>query len=1093
MKLASLLIFVACMQSSAHSYSQTVNFIGKDVSLQTVFASIEKQTGVSFFFNYALIKDIKLVTLNIRDASLEDAIKEVLKGQDLDFYRKGRTIFIVKKQTAFEPLVPKTLDADGLTVKGRVINHIGESLVGATVALKNGRKSTLTNEKGEFELKNISAGSVLEISYLGYEKKSITVSGAEIPLVQLRLAESQLDVAQVIAYGQTTQRLSTGNITIIKGEDIEKQPVSDPLLALEGRVPGLYITQNTGLPGGGVTVRIQGQNSIYNGNDPLYVIDGVPYISELLSTGLGSQLGTSGSSTYGNPMNYINPADIESIEVLKDADATAIYGSRAANGAILVTTKKGKPGNMKVDLNLQNGWGRDIRRLPLLNTQEYLQMRHEALNNDGIPGPSPTDYDINGFWDTTRYTDWQKVLLGSTSQYTTLSGSVSGGNSNVQYLVGGTYHRETTVYPGSASDAKGSVHFNLNATSTNQRLKMQFTGSYMFDNNKMPSIDFTNQSLTLQPDAPALYKSDGTLNWQLTPSGGQTWTNPLANFYEPFQNKTYNLVSNAVLSYEVLHGLKIKSNFGYTNLHADEFLGYELPALPPPYQLLFGTNGRSANYGYNMINSWIIEPQIEYKNLIGYSKFEALLGSTITQNNSNGYTLNGSGYNSDDLLPDILSAATVRATSSTYAKYKYAAIFGRLNYSWHDKFLVNLVDRRDGSSRFGPGNQLHNFASAGIGWIFSEEGFFKQNLPVLSFGKLRGSYGTTGNDQIGDYKFMDLYTAVSVPVAYQGVTGLTATSLPNPYLQWEETKKLQGGIDLGFFGNRILLTANYVRNRSSNQLIGYGLPSITGFFSIEENLPATVQNTAGEFSLNTINVKGKNFGWTSSINLTIPKNKLISVSSELSSSYLVGKPVGVTRVFHFLGVDPATGEYYFSDSHGNATSTPDPTADVNDLVNSIFPTYYGGFQNGFRFKQFQLDILFQFVKHTAANYLFGASVPGNQYSNQPTYVLNRWQKSGDLTSTQRYNSDNSLYPQWADAIQSNAAYSDASFVRLKNLSLSYQAPERVSKYLHFQDLRIYIQGQNLATLTKFKGLDPESGNSSLPPLRVATVGIKVGL
>jgi TonB-dependent starch-binding outer membrane protein SusC len=1102
MRLTGILITVACIQLSAHSYSQAVSFSGQNVPLQAVLASIEKQTGYSFFFNTALLKDTKPVSLEVSNATLEEVLNTILKGQELDYYREGKTVFIVRKLPAEAKILDNKLSGDReIDIRGRVVNQEGESLMSATIIVKNGRKTAMTDAKGEFTIKNVPIGAILEISYLGYQKKEVEADGKEI-YVQLQLAEDQLDQAQVIAYGRTTQRFSTANISNVKGSDIEKQPVQNPLLALEGRVPGLFITQNSGLPGSGVTVRIQGQNSILSGNDPLYVIDGVPYISELLSTNLAAQLGTSGTSgVYGNPLNYINPADIESIEILKDAGATAIYGSRAANGVILITTKKGKAGKATVDFNLQNGWGTMARRLPLLNTQQYLQMRHDALSNDGlnpypsiITTPSDANYDINGAWDTTRFTDWQKALLGGTAQYTTLNGSFSGGNSLTQYFIGGTYHRETTVMPGSSNDAKGSVHFNLSTMSVNQKLRMQLTSNYMFDNNRLPATDLTSTALVLPPDAPAFYKIDGTLNWQTLASGAQTWTNPLATiFYRSYQNKTYNLVANAVISYQILPGLEIRSNLGYTKLDAAETSRTFLGSVAPAQQVSLGSNGRAASDTYNNLNSWIIEPQIVFNKIFGGSKIETLVGSTFTEDNSSGLQLLGRGFTSDALLLDIQAAATFSVSSVVYAQYKYNAVFGRIKYSWKDKYIIDLAARRDGSSRFGPKAQFHNFASAGVGWIFTEEKYIKDNFSLLSFGKIRASYGTTGNDQIGDYKFMNLYSSVSTGVPYEGVTGLSVNNLPNPYLQWEETRKLQAGIELGLWRNRVLISANCVYNRSSNELVGFTLPGTTGFTGIIENLPATVQNTAGEFTLNTKNIKSRNFDWNSNINFTLPANKLVSYKGQIPFSLVIGKPLRITKAYDALGVNPTTGLYFFKDSHGNSTSTPNSSTDEIQLISAGFPHWYGGIENTLRFKQFRLNFLFQIVKSIAANGMFGTILAGYPLTNQPKFVLNAWQRPGDLTAIQRYSSNFNLFTQYADEKASSAAYSDASYIRVKNVTFFYEAPATVLRHLNVREMRLYFQGQNLFTITHFKGLDPETGTASMPPLRVLTVGIQFEL
>jgi len=337
---------------------------------------------------------------------------------------------------------------------------------------------------------------------------------------------------QVIAYGTTTRRLSTGDVSTVRAADIEKQPVSNPLLALQGRIPGLQITQASGLAGSGVKVRIQGQNSIGFGSDPLYIVDGVPFASQLLPT-INNILGESGKvnnipSGTGNPLSFINSSDIESIDILKDADATAIYGSRGANGVILITTKKGKAGQTKVDVNIQRGYGQVTRRLDLLNTQQYLQMRREAFTNDGLAIPTTTtvpasdNYDLT-FWDQNKSTDWQKVLIGGTARYTDIHGSVSGGNKNITALIGAAYKKETTVFPGDFADQKGSLHVMINNVSENQKFKISLSGNYLIDNNELPGRDLTSAALSLPPNAPSLYNSDGSLNWATDASGSTTW------------------------------------------------------------------------------------------------------------------------------------------------------------------------------------------------------------------------------------------------------------------------------------------------------------------------------------------------------------------------------------------------------------------------------------------------------------------------------------------------------------------------------------------------------------------------------------------
>lgn len=1091
MKLTTFII-VACLQVSARtSYSQTITFSGKNVPLQAIFTSIEKQTGLSFFFNYALVKDAKPVTLDLHEVPLEDALHEALKDAGLDFYRHGKTIFIVKKSGVVAIMDAGSMDtplARLVEVKGKVTDPQGQPLSGASVTVKRENQGTITDEKGTFTLHNVISDAILQISYTGYQKIELPLNGQGSVSVVMKVANTVLDQAQVIAYGTTTQRFNVGNSTTVKSEDIEKQPVSNPLLALEGKVPGLFITQNTGVTNGQLTVRVQGQNSISSGNDPLYVIDGVPYISQL------PLVGSEGIISGGNPLSFINSSDIESISVLKDADATAIYGSRAANGAILITTKKGKPGKTNLNINAQQGWGKVTRKLDMLNTRQYLDMRYEAYRNDNINwmSPSVVANDLK-IWDTTRYTDWQKTLIGGTAQYSNFNVNIAGGNLNTQYLLGGTFHRETTIFPGSSSDEKGSVHFNLNTISPDQKLTMQISINYMSDKDQLPLSDLTPMSLRLAPDAPSLYNPDGNLNWMLNPAGTSTWTNPFVSIlYSTYSNKTNALVGNTILSYVILPGLKILGSGGYTSLQTNTYSPTPLESTAPENR---ASTPLKANYGNRSITSWIVEPQLEYKKVLGKGIFESLIGCTVYQNSYNTQTVAGSGYSSDLLLQNV-SSATSLSGSSNYTIYNYNALFGRLNYNWEDKYIIDLTARRDGSSRFGPQNQFHNFASAGSAWIFSQEHYILKKIPFLSFGKLKASYGTTGNDQIGDYSYLSSYNTNSGGlVAYQNSAGLSVSNIANPYLQWEETQKLQFGIELGFWKNRILLNSTYSRNRSSNELLPYTLPTITGFTSITENFPATVQNTSWEFLINTINVKTKTVNWTSSLNLTIPQNKLVAfpnlAASNYANSLAIGHPISLVKLAHFLGLNPQSGLYMAADFHGNPTYSP-TIADRTVLVTTL-PEFYGGFQNTISWKGVQLDFLLQFVEQVGANtfYFATGNAPGAPSSNQQVTVLNRWKMPGDVAPIARFG--NNIVPY---VINTDAAYSDAaSYIRLRNLSLSWQLPAMWLRNGRIQNCRLYVQGENLLTFTRFQGgLDPENqSTTALPPLRVLTVGIQVQL
>jgi TonB-dependent SusC/RagA subfamily outer membrane receptor len=439
----------------------------------------------------------------VEKANLEDVLKQCFSGKGLDYSFENKTIVIRKKENSSTSIFSTPVPP--VDVHGRVTDSLGNPLAGASITVKGTRNGTRSDANGMFTLKLIEARSTLIISFTGFESKEYKLNGQDGIAISLSRSTSQLDQIQVIAYGTQTQRFSVGNVTTVSGEEIAKQPVTNALLALEGRVPGLLITQTSGISGSAVNVQIQGQNSILNGNDPFYVIDGVPYYSQLISTGADAILGApqgsnsigNGISAGGSPFSYINSSEIESITILKDADATSIYGSRAANGAILITAKKGKAGKTKVELNLQQGSGHITHEVEMLNTRQYLEMRREAFKNDGlalpsiITDPNNTDYDVNGLWDTTRYTNWQKSLIGRTSSYTNLDASISGGTTNIQYLIGGNYNRQNTVFPGNFDDKKASIHFNLKGNSPERKFYFQFSASYLFDNNQLPSADLT--------------------------------------------------------------------------------------------------------------------------------------------------------------------------------------------------------------------------------------------------------------------------------------------------------------------------------------------------------------------------------------------------------------------------------------------------------------------------------------------------------------------------------------------------------------------------------------------------------------------------
>jgi TonB-dependent starch-binding outer membrane protein SusC len=1100
MKLTAILLLTAVLQVNANTYSQTVTLSVQNAPLDNVVKEIERQTKVNFFYEEGLFQDSKPVTLSVNKVSLEETLELFFKNQPFDYKIVGETVFIKKKAIQlFDQKNKESL----IDIHGRVMNDKGEPVL-ASITIKGSTKGTTTGKDGWFVLTGIEGNSTLIISGVGIETTEVKANGKTLLNIAVKISVTPLDEVQMIAYGQTTRRLQTGNVSSVKSSAIEKQPVQNPLLALQGRVPGLVVTQNSGVPGGGVTVRVQGQNSISNGNDPLFVIDGVPVLSQLPPSVMGLVLGESGTSgSKGNPLSYLDMNSIESIEVLKDADATAIYGSRAANGAVLITTKKGKAGRTSFDVKIQSGIGKLTRHLKMMNTRQYLDMRYEALKNDGLSVDPNRDYDLT-LWDTTRYTNWQKELLGKSAKYHNVNATIQGGTATMQYRISGTYNKETTVFPGDFADEKAAVNFAITNKSLNGKFNLVFSGNYLYDKNKLPSQDLTPTAIGLAPNAPSVFNQDGTINWAPTSSGISTFiSNPIIGQYKSYENTTDNLISNLTASYALLNDLSLKTSIGYNILRSNEFMGNPLSVVPPESRSF--PQQRWAQYGDRKITGWNIEPQIVFKRKIKNHHIDILAGVTFNSNTTNASSEIGYDHLSDALLRNKSAATTLRSNGpTTMSEYTYNALFGRLSYNYINKYILNLNARRDGSSRFGKENKFENFGSISGAWIFTEEGFFRHFPKIISFGKLKISYGTTGSDQIPDYNYLSLYSIQNLSNVglYQGVQGLVPNGLPNPHLQWEKTKKFNTGIDLGFFDNRMLLNINYAINRSSNQLLNYALASTAGYQSILNNFPALIENTSWEFALNTTNIKGKDFLWTSNVNLTIPNNRLVKFPNIESSSYAnrvsIGQPITARQIFRFAGVNPTTGVFQFYTKNGYITIDP---ADEDLVFLNTDPRFYGGFENTIRFKNFQLDFLFQFTKQFGQNMLLNnglGAIPGRfsinaANSNQPVTTLDRWQKPGDQSFMEKYSTNTT--PSFYNATISTMALTDASFMRLKNISFSYLIPPSVGKFMGLSSGRIFFQAQNLLTITNYKGLDPESsryqGNIALPPLRVMTFGVQL--
>ena len=1080
MKILIVLMTAFLMQVSASTFAQKITLDEKKAGLFGILQKINQQSGVNFLVDVELLGKASPVSIRVKDAELLDVLDALFKGQPLVYQVDGKNVIV-------KPRAPSLLDRlidrfAVIDIRGRVLDEAGYALPGATVKVKGLNKSTTTNAKGEFFLTGVDENALLEISFIGYVAQEVKAA-ADLKSIRMVVADTKLEEVTVNAgYYTVKDRERTGSIAKVTAKDIESQPVTNVLSAVQGRMAGVSITQSSGVPGGGYDIQIRGRNSLrtrsnseIDGNLPLYVVDGVPISSGIISKYGGGVL----PEASINPLNSISPADIASIEILKDADATAIYGSRGANGVVLVTTKKANKGKLSLNLNSSYGWSQAISNLKMMNTEQYLSVRKQAFTNDKITSYPATAYDMNGTWDADRYTDWWKELLGKRAKFSNNQLSLSGGSGNTTFLLSVGHNEQTTVFAENFKYKNTTLSGNASHSSADRKFQFNMSNLFSSATNNVPEIDNTRNALLLSPNAPALYDENGKLNWQ-----NNSFNNPLAAYENSYTNETLQFMNNMSADYAVLPDLRLKINGGFNYQTIEEWSFKPNTAFNPSSGV---TSAYSQAYKGNQSRfSFIVEPQVNWTFKRDRHQVDVLVGGAFQRDKGEKSALQGYGFESNVLIRNIGAAQTKMISDQISTEYRYAALFGRLNYQLDGKYILNITGRRDGSSRFGPNNKFANFGAVGAAWLFSEEKLLK-DLEWLSFGKLRGSYGSSGSDNIGDYQYHDTFiTSTSI---YNSVTGLIPSKLYNPDFSWEKTTKLESALELGLFNNRLNLSAAWYKNRSSNQLVGYQLPAITGFTSVLANLNATVQNTGWEFEAKGDLFSLEAFNWSAGFNISFPRNKLISfpglAGSTYANSYVIGLPVSISKLYQLEGIDPLTGLYAFTDFNADGKiSSPDD----RQIIKNLGQQFFGGFSNDLNYKNWNLSFLLQFVKQQGRNYNYIMSSPGLT-NNLPEVALNVWSAQNPTGFYMPYHS--SASPSHVLFQSSEAIVSDASFIRLKNVQLMYGIP--LKKTL-FKELKLYFQGQNLYTWTNYFGVDPEfTSIGFLPPLRTFSFGLRVGL
>jgi TonB-dependent starch-binding outer membrane protein SusC len=1068
-----LLVFLLiCLRiGTLHAQKPTSTLISisaKNKSARDILRSIEDSVDVHFSFGGKL-PESGPITLNLHNVTIDSLLNRLFPRKDITWKTQpGSNAIMLMARETLPPAILDTLS----TFSGTITDPEGRGVAAANVFLdlnhtKNGAQ---TDINGNFNIR--AAGSVIKvyISHLIYNNETISIRASQKAAVTLSRRETELaGVTVTIPYGNLKRKDLTGNVEQIKAKDIEPLIIGNPIQALQGQVSGVAISNMSGIPGSNMNILFRGQGSLRfdskdNGNAPLYIVDGVPYTSIQIQLSSDAPYPAQKESAYNGISNiyYINPNDITSMEVLKDADVTAIYGSRGANGVVLITTKKPLNSDLHVEANAYQGWGTVARETKVMNTEQYLRMREAAYKNDGTT-PAPYDYDVNGIWDKNRNTNWQKKLLGNTAHITDAYTNFSIGSEVIQFLISHGYHKETTVFSNDYNNRRNTFHLFLDITSKDQRFNATASANYGYGRTLLLGQDITKAALTLAPNAPPLLDSLNRLN-----SANNTFiNNPYVYTQRPYEHTYQGIVSNLRMSYELFDGFNIITSLGLMNTSLNE-LSRKYKAsnfVPDPKS--------AANYGNSNAKSWIAEPQLNYHFMAWQGNFNILLGATFQSEELSQDKKSARDFKSEDHMEDI-STGTITAQEHQNSEYRYTAAFARVSYNWKSRYIVNLSGRKDASSRFGQDNRFALFGAVGTAWNFGDEWFVRNHLPFLSMGKLRSSYGTTGSDQIRDYGYLETYTATGP----DNLPGTIPSRLANREYKWELYRKFETALELGFFKNMLSLSLAWYRNRSSNQLIGLPLAPTTGFPTVQYNQDVVVQNTGWETLIKLHSRLSPKLEWNAALNLTIPRNKLIAFpnlegNAEYAGLLAVGEPITIKKLYKQTGIDPTTGLYTFADLNN------DHVFDSNDKreIRNIGRRLYGGLQNEFTYKRFKLKFLFVFVKQQGVNYLFYTGPPGTINQNQPAQP--------DHATIQKYSNSDEAITTFQLYKNSDASITDASYLRLQNFSFEYRLPAKSGK----RTLSIFLRGQNVITITPYKGLDPENLSIGLPPLKIYAAGL----
>jgi len=1021
-------------------------------------------------------------------------------------------------------------------IGGTVVDTAGKKLPGITIAVKGKKASTLTDSTGYFKI-SAETGDLLIVSSVNYNTAEIKVDGRLEYSIVIQAKVKELDDVIVIGYGTTTKGDVTGAVVKAPTPDMQKAPVRSFDEALAGRVAGVTASSVDGQPGSAVNIVIRGNNSVTQDNSPLYVVDGFPIESP--------------------NNNVINPQDIESMDILKDASATAIYGARGANGVIIITTKKGKTGPPVISLNASYGVQQNIKTMKLMNPYEFVKYQLEKSYSDAAGTYLTNGKTLESYKDVPEI-DWQSKMF-RTAPMQNYSMSLTGGNNYTKYYMSGNvFDQDGIIINSGYKRYQGTLSLDQ-TLSPKMKAGVYINYSYLNQNGITPS-GVSNQNSTTG----TLFSVWGYRNFPISgvpnledvlfdpgvDPAVDARINPVLNQEHALrENLSTNSIFNGYAEYTIIPALKLRVTAGITNnLTQQNQFNDTFTVYGNKYSRLGSTKGINGSVIFLKNTTWMNENTLTYNKTFNRDhSFTVVTGFSQTGNKTARYGSSATNLPNASLGISGLNEGTPETVTAISSSWGLASFLGRIDYKYKSLYLLTLSYRADGSSKFREGNRWGYFPSGAFAWRFKQEKFMKR-FTLLSDGKLRVSYGVTGNNRIGDFAYL---SSIAVAANSQGYTfgnvtssGAYNSNFGNAGLKWETTSQLNLGTDLGFLKNRINLTADVYRKKTTDLLLYANLPLSLGYATALRNI-GSVQNEGLELTLNTVNITGKDFSWKSNLNISFNRSKILSLTENQASitttapfdfyfstipSYIsqVGNQLGMMYgyiwdgVYQYSDFNKATnGNYLLKDnvaSNGNLRSVIQPgdikfrdvngdlTIDANDytIIGRGLPIHTGGFNNDFSYKSFDLNVFFQWSYGNdivnANRYIFEGNIFGRTNLNQFASYENRWTPTNTSSTLYRVNGGGPTTPTGANS----RVIEDGSYLRLKTVSLGYSLPKSLLNRAKIKSCRFYVSAQNLVTWTKYSGIDPEVSvfNSVLTPgfdysayprPRVVTFGINVNL